>query len=79
MTVSQLSAVLNGVATILLFAFIDPQISIMTDDVIDGQISEAMFRKTILLISASRLTGTFLTQFLLIPAAHIIAWVANLI
>src|SRR3546814_15691413 len=31
-TASQLSALINGFATILLFAFIDPQLSVMTDD-----------------------------------------------
>jgi len=76
-TASQLSAVINGFATILLFALIDPQLSVMTDDVIDGRVTEPMFRRTIMWISFSRLFGTLLAQAIFLPAAQMIAWVAN--
>ena len=76
-TASQLSAVINGFATILLFALIDPQLSVMTDDVIEGRVSEALFRRTIVWISFSRLAGTMLAQLLFLPSAQLIAWVAN--
>ena len=76
-TASQLSAVVNGVATILLFALIDPQLSVMTDDVVDGKASEALFRRTIVWISLSRLAGTMLAQAVLLPSAIAIAWIAN--
>ena len=76
-TASQLSAVINGLATILLFAFIDPQLSVMTDDVVEGRVSEPLFRRTIVWISFSRLAGTLLAQALFLPAALAIAWVAN--
>ncbi|MDE2435098.1 MAG: lipid II flippase Amj family protein [Sphingomonadales bacterium] len=76
-TASQLSAVINGFATILLFALIDPQLSVMTDDVVEGRISESLFRRTIVWISFSRLAGTMLAQVLLLPSARAIAWIAN--
>jgi hypothetical protein len=76
-TASQLSAVINGFATILLFALIDPQLSVMTDDVVEGRVSEPLFRRTIVWISFSRLAGTLLAQALFLPAAIAIAWVAN--
>jgi hypothetical protein len=76
-TASQLSAVINGFATILLFAFIDPQLSVMTDDVVEGRVSEPLFRRTIVWISFSRLAGTVLAQALFVPSAIAIAWVAN--
>jgi hypothetical protein len=76
-TASQLSAVINGLATILLFAFIDPQLSVMTDDVVEGRVSEPLFRRTIVWISFSRLAGTLLAQALFLPSAIAIAWVAN--
>lgn len=76
-TASQLSAVINGFATILLFALIDPQLSVMTDDVVDGRIDEPTFRRTIVWISLSRLTGTVLAQLLFVPAAVAIAWIAT--
>jgi hypothetical protein len=76
-TASQLSAVINGLATILLFAIIDPQLSVMTDDVIEGRVQEALFRRTIVWISFSRLAGTLLAQLIFVPAAAAIALVAN--
>ncbi len=76
-TASQLSAVINGFATILLFALIDPQLSVMTDDVIEGRVSEPLFRRTIVWISISRLVGTLIAQLFFVPAAQFIAWVAN--
>jgi hypothetical protein len=76
-TASQLSAVVNGFATILLFALIDPQLSVMTDDVVEGRIDEPRFRRTIVWISISRLVGTLLAQALFVPAAHSVAWIAN--
>ncbi len=76
-TASQLSAVINGFATILLFALIDPQLSVMTDDVVEGRVSEALFRRTIVWISFSRLAGTILAQALFLPSARLIALIAN--
>ena len=78
-TASQLSAVINGFATILLFALIDPQLSVMTDDVIDGRVDEALFRRTIVWISFSRLIGTLLAQVAFLPSAQLIAWIANFV
>jgi Alternate to MurJ len=76
-TASQLSAVVNGFATILLFAMIDPQLSVMTDDVVEGRMEAALFRRAIIWVSLSRLAGTVLAQLVFVPAALAIAWVAN--
>ena len=78
-TASQLSAVVNGFATILLFLFIDPHLSILTDDVVDENLSQPAFRKAIAWISMSRLAGTLLAQVLFLPAALAIAWMSNVI
>jgi len=78
-TASQLSAVVNGFATILLFTFIDPQLSQLTDDVIHGQESHSLFRRTIIWISICRFLGTILAQILFLPSAHFIAFIANYI
>lgn len=75
-TASQLSAVVNGFATILLFVLIDPQLSVMTDDVIEGRVSEADYRRTIVWLSMSRVGGTILAQAMLLPSAWLIVWVA---
>lgn len=78
-TASQLSAVVNGFATILLFALIDPQLSVLTDDVAEGRVPEAQFRRAVVWISFSRLAGTLLAQALFLPAAIAIAWIARLV
>jgi hypothetical protein len=76
-TASQLSAVVNGFATILLFALIDPQLSVMTDDVVEGRMSATQFRAVIVWVSFSRLAGTLAAQAFFLPAASAIAWIAN--
>ncbi len=76
-TASQLSALINGFATILLFLVIDPQLSVLTDDVVDGQLGEPAFRRAIIWISGSRLAGTLVAQALFVPAAFAIAWTAD--
>lgn len=76
-TASQLSSVINGFATILLFAFIDPHLSVITDDAADGRVSDASFRRVIMWISGSRLVGTVLAQALFLPAAQAVAWISN--
>ncbi len=76
-TASTLSSVVNGGATILMFVFIDPHLSVMTDDVIEGRISEPDFRSAIVWLVGSRLGGTLLAQALLVPSAYLIAWLAK--
>jgi hypothetical protein len=78
-TSSTLSAVVNGTATILMFVFIDPQMSVMTDDVIEGRTSEPHFRRAVVWLVGSRLAGTLLAQLILIPAAMLIVSVAEVL
>lgn len=78
-TSSTLSAIINGGATIMMAVFIDPHLSGMTDDVIEGKVSEVQFRKAIVWLVGSRLAGTILAQALLVPSASLIVWVARAI
>ena len=78
-TASQLSAVINGFATILLFVVIDPQLSVMTDDVVSGRVSQPMFRRTITWLSLSRVGGTLVAQALLLPSALLVAYIAGVV
>ena len=78
-TASQLSAVVNGFATLLLFIMIDPQLSVMTDDVVSGTATEAEFRRVIVWLSLSRVAGTLLAQALFLPAAWLVVRVAGVI
>jgi hypothetical protein len=76
-TSSSLSSLVNGVATILMFVVIDPQLSVMTDDVIEGRLSEPSFRRAIVWLVGSRFAGTLLAQVLLLPAASLLVFVAG--
>jgi len=78
-TCSNLSSVINGVATILMFVFIDPQVSVMTDDVIEGRITDGRFRRAITSLLGARLAGTVLAQILLLPSAALIMRIAEAI
>ncbi len=75
-TASTLASVVNGVATILMFVFIDPHLSVMTDDVLEGRVAESRFRQAIVWLVGSRLAGTILGQALLVPSAMVIASIA---
>lgn len=78
-TSSTLSSIINGGATIMLAVFIDPHMSGMTDDVIEGKVAESQFRKAIVWLIGSRLVGTLLAQALLVPSAWLIMHVARAI
>lgn len=77
-TSSTLSAVVNGAATIMMVVFIDPQMSVMTDDVIEGRATESHFRRAVVWLVGSRLAGTLLAQLILLPAAMLIAAIARI-
>jgi len=76
-TSSTLSAIINGGATVMMAVFIDPHMSGMTDDVIEGRVSESQFRRAVVWLVGSRLAGTVLAQFLLVPSATLIVGVAK--
>jgi hypothetical protein len=78
-TSSTLSSIINGGATIMMAVFIDPHMSGMTDDVVEGRVSEANFRRAVVWLVGSRLAGTLLAQVLLVPSALLITWVAHII
>lgn len=76
-TSGYLSGIVNGVAALLLFIFIDPYLSILTDDVVNGHAAEEFFRRCVVMFVATRLVGTILAQLLLLPGAHLIVTVAR--
>jgi hypothetical protein len=76
-TSSTLSSIINGGATIMMAVFIDPHMSGMTDDVVEGRVSEPAFRQAIVWLVGSRLVGTLLAQALLVPSAMLIVFVAR--
>ena len=76
-TASQMSAVVNGVATIMMFVFIDPYLSLMSDDVASGAVDEPYFRRSVVWLTGSRVAGTVLAQVILVPSALWIVTVAE--
>lgn len=78
-TASNLSGVINGLATILLFAIVDPYLAMLNDDVVTGRGAEPAFRRAVVGMLGSRLAGTALAQLLLLPAASLIAHLARVI
>ncbi|WP_027803849.1 lipid II flippase Amj family protein [Paraburkholderia dilworthii] len=78
-TCANLSSVINGFATVVLAVVIDPQVSVMTDDVIEGRISENSFRRAITTLAGARVLGTVCAQVVLVPAALLVVRVAELI
>ncbi|MGN7822206.1 lipid II flippase Amj family protein [Chitinophaga sp. 22536] len=76
-TASNLSGVINGVATLLMVLFIDPHSSVLTDDVVLGKVSVSYFRQYITYMVIARVAGTLLAQLLLLPGASFIAWLAG--
>lgn len=49
----------------------------MTDDVVEGRLSEPRFRRAIVWLVGGRLAGTVLAQLLLVPAAVLATVPAN--
>jgi hypothetical protein len=78
-TCANLSSVINGFATVVLAVVIDPQVSVMTDDVIEGRISENSFRRAMTTLAGARVLGTLCAQAVLVPAALVIVRIAELI
>ena len=76
-TASSLSSVINGAATIFMAIFIDPYLSVLTDDVMGGKVTEGFFRRSVVWLVGSRLVGTVAAQALLLPAALLIATLAQ--
>ncbi|KHD37759.1 membrane protein [Clostridium acetobutylicum] len=72
-----LSSVVNGIAQILMTIFIDPQMSIMTEEVMEKKCSEEDFKNCVLAMVGSKVAGTFAAIFILIPASFAIVFVAK--
>jgi hypothetical protein len=72
-TASQLSAIVNGLATILLVTLVDPTCAYITDQAIRGKRKESDVRAMVFYIILGRVVGTLLlSQLLFLPAAEYI-------
>lgn len=78
-TASNASGLINGLATILLTVFIDPQLGIITHKATESVEYRDQLGKIYILLMFSRVLGTLLGQLVFEPAAHFISWMVQLI
>ncbi len=74
-----LSSVVNGFGIFLMMLIIEPYNAVLTDRVINGEITHGFFRKHLTLVIMARIIGIFLSQLFLIPTSKIIVKIAELI
>lgn len=72
-TSSNLSALINGIATLIMFLAVDPYLSVLVDNVKDNIQKEIKFRQQIVQLMVARLLGTLIAQILFIPCARLLA------
>jgi hypothetical protein len=78
-TAVSLTATVNGLATLLLYLFVDPYLANLTDKVASGQKDERFFRRCVTQMVGARAIGTVFGQILLVPGAIAIATMAKLL
>ncbi len=72
-TATQLSGIVNGIATILLTLLVDPTCALITDQAIKGKRDEKDVRTMVFYIIAGRVVGTLLiSQLIFLPASDYI-------
>jgi hypothetical protein len=76
-TTISLSGFVSGLAIIGFYLFADPDMAILTDSVLAGEQSEIYYRKYMIFVIVSRITGTILAQFLLVPLAYWVLFMAK--
>jgi hypothetical protein len=78
-TAASLSAVVNGVATILAATVVEPTAASITDQAVRGERSEKDVKQMALYLAITRLMGTFLAQLIFLPAAYLIRFAATML
>lgn len=73
-TASQASGIINGIATILLTIFIDPQLGLITDKALSNAEYRTKLGKIYVVLMTTRFFGTMLAQLILLPAAYVIGY-----
>jgi len=78
-TASQASGIVNGIATILLTIFIDPQLGLITERALKDEKQRDQLGKIYVLLMTTRFVGTMIAQFVLIPATYLIMFIVKII
>ena len=79
-TATQLSAIVNGIATILLTLMVDPTAALITDQAARGKRPESDVRSMVFYLILGRVVGTLLiSQLILLPSANYIEATTHLV
>jgi len=79
-TASQLSGIVNGLATIMFTIFVDPSGARITDGAINGDLDDSDVKSVVVFLQIGRIFGTLvLSQLLLKPFALYIMWATKTI
>jgi len=79
-TATQLSGIVNGIATILFTLLIDPTCAWITDQAVRGKRKESDVKTMVFYIVLGRVVGTlFISQLIFLPAADYIKYVTILV
>ncbi|MGC8970947.1 MAG: lipid II flippase Amj family protein [bacterium] len=76
-TASQLSGIINGIATVLFMVFVDPSVAVITDQALRQIRPQKDVRNIVIVLTIARLMGTILAQLLIVPCAFLVAKVAT--
>ncbi len=76
-TASQLSGIINGIATVLFMIFVDPSIAVITDQALRDMRPQRDVRSIVIVLAIARLIGTILAQLLIVPCSYLVAIVAT--
>ncbi len=74
-----LSAVVNGIATILAATVVEPTSAAITDQALRGERSEDDVKQMAFYLTVTRLLGTVFAQLLFVPSALFVKFVASLL
>ncbi|NBA85203.1 DUF2837 family protein [Emticicia sp. CRIBPO] len=72
-----LNGFIVGLSTVLFMIVVEPHIGIIADKVIQGEYSDAYFRRYLVFVVIARSLGTALGIFLLVPLAHVVVFLAK--
>jgi Alternate to MurJ len=76
-TAISLSGFVSGLSIMVYVIFADPDVAILMDKVLAGEQTETYFRKYMVFVMFSRFLGTVLAQFMLVPLAYIVIFIAK--
>ena len=74
-----ISGIINGIGTIAFTFFVDPTSSIIVDEAVKGERPHEDVRSMVFYLSLTAIIGWILSQAILGPSAHLIAFVARLV